>query len=131
MPYCLQDDFRTSGPLVLIHPLRIAMQWFEHIGKEWEVRWCEQVFKRAVRGGNPFRDADADGGDQYREQEAGGGSVYQLVLPRYGADCLRLEFFTAVEGKSISGLEIGRESSADGVHGLEGNQMSPETYANA
>jgi len=79
----------------MIYALRIAIQWFEHIGKEREVRWCEEVFARAVRGGNPFRDpepeGDGEGGGE--EWEVVEGNVFQLRLARYGADCLRLEFW--------------------------------------
>jgi hypothetical protein len=113
VPYCLQDEFRTSGLLVLIYPLRIAMQWFAHVGREREVRWCEQVFRRAVRGGDPFRDPETEGGDEETEKEMGmgGGSVYQLALARFGADCLRLEFFTPAKGTPLSKLADQRKFS--------------------
>lgn len=101
IPFCLHDEFKSSGPMVIIPVLRLAMQWLEHIGMEREFRWCEQIFKRAIKGGNPFRDEGDEDDDSEGERDEG-GSVYKLVAPRYGADRLKLEFYTRPEDEFLT-----------------------------
>lgn len=89
MPYCLRPCFRTAGPILTVHPLYGAMQWFEQVGRMREHRWCEEWFSHIVARGSPF----GNPGEGVVKQESGKSrkAAYQLHLPPYGRQALKLE----------------------------------------
>jgi hypothetical protein len=100
VPYCLQERFKTAGPMVALHTFSGAMQLFEHLQAEREVRWCREVFAKMNAGENPFEDpyprhgVSVDGIETVVEEVKSEGerAKYQLSLPHYGKNALRLDF---------------------------------------
>jgi hypothetical protein len=99
-PYCLQDRFKTAGPLAIMHTFQGAMQWFEFIQAKREVQWCKEVFLKINAGGSPFQDpveaeftaklsaSRSENGEGAKKKYAG----YQLSLPYYGKGALSMDF---------------------------------------
>ena len=83
---------RTLGPFIVIHPLHAAAQFFETAGDTRKVGWCKEVFSVVNVGGDPFADSEESTEMAGVEKGREGKVNYQLALPKYGEDCMKLEF---------------------------------------